>query len=95
MSIKRAEVSVPALQTAYTADPSFNVGFPADIAALLMTTTPGAEVFLSFDGTNDHVHLVAGSAAVAYATSNGYDRVWLRGAGIIAATQLVAESDHF
>ena len=92
MPIKSTTITVPAPQVAYTPTPDYNAEFAGQVAVALMTLTPGAEVWVSFDGVNDHAHLVAGSAAPGYGTSQPYQKVWLRGAGAVVAVQIIVES---
>lgn len=91
--IATRQITVPALQVAYLAAPDFAFGFSGNVAAALMTAAP-AECWLSLDGVNDHVHLVAGSPAGSFATQRDYAGVWLRGAGVPVTVQVIAETDE-
>lgn len=92
MALSNLETTIPALQTAYPAAPTFDWGFLAQVAVSLMSTAAGSELFISFDGATDDVHLKAGTPSVSYTTSSAYTKCWVRSAGVASDIQIVAET---
>jgi len=95
--IKSVLASIPAAQTAYTQAPTWDPGFRGAVSSVLMTTTAGASVIVSFDGQNDHLILTSRAGAQSFATQRDYQKVWARapiGAPAPLSLQLVTETDE-
>jgi len=92
MSIRQAELTIPALQVAYPTNPDFDGLFVGDISVALMTGA-GAQCWVSLDGFNDHLHMVAGGPAAAYTFGFRYQRAWFRTAGVAVVVQAIVETE--
>ena len=91
MSIESSVLTVST--TTYPTTPQFDPGFPGAVSAVLMTQPANGIVFLSLDGTKDHVKLQVGTPSLSWISSWDYSKVWLRTpAGVAIDVQVQIES---
>lgn len=93
MSFKYLEPTIAALQTTYPTDPTLNAEFEGQVTVTLMSLAAGSEVYVSTDGVNDQAHLKAGTPTSSWSSSsNTYQKVWVRSAGVATPVQIQIET---
>lgn len=88
MAIRRYPVT--SIPTEYPEDAQVEIDFaPREVSVTMDSSTGGQEVYVSWDGVNDHVHLMLSTVTGLRVSQRGR-KIWLRGVGTPSA-QVIAE----